>query len=90
MADTTHSKEGPGVSEDVEATITAYPDGPYLVRGSYRIVDVDGHELESGRRTVALCRCGRSGQKPWCDGSHNTTNFRDHTRAPRPDLSSAT
>ena len=90
MGDMSRATDGPGVSEEVEVTITAYPDGPYLVRGSYRIVDIDGNELDSDRRTVALCRCGRSGQKPWCDGSHATANFRDHTRAPRPDPPSQT
>ena len=57
-------------SNDVETTITAYPDGPYLVRGRFRILDVDGNEIAVTQTTVALCRCGRSGQKPWCDGTH--------------------
>lgn len=52
------------------ALITAYPDGPYLVRGTFRIVDEQGNELEVTRRTVALCRCGCSRIKPWCDGTH--------------------
>lgn len=59
------------------ATITAYPDGPLLVRGSYRIIDASGNEVELTRRTVALCRCGRSGQKPWCDGTHKAAGFKD-------------
>lgn len=52
------------------ATITAYEEGPLLVRGSYRIADGNGDALELRRRTVALCRCGRSRIKPWCDGTH--------------------
>lgn len=59
------------------ATITAYPDGPLLVRGSYRIVDASGKEVELTRRTVALCRCGKSSQKPWCDGTHKAAGFKD-------------
>lgn len=66
-------------------TITAYPDGPYLVRGAFRIVDVDGNEIESTRQTVALCRCGRSNQKPWCDSTHKTCNFRDSVRSSQTD-----
>ncbi len=73
------------MSEEPEATITAYPDGPYLVRGTYKILDVDGNEVEVTRRTVALCRCGRSALKPMCDGSHGAANFRDSGRFPRPD-----
>jgi CDGSH-type Zn-finger protein len=65
------------MSQEPEVVITAYPDGPYLVRGAYRIVDVNGDEIELTRRTVALCRCGRSSQKPWCDSSHKSFNFRD-------------
>lgn len=59
-----------------EFEITAYPDGPYLLRGPYRIVDAAGNELAVTRRTVALCRCGRSSLKPWCDSSHKTFDFR--------------
>ncbi|HEX2179160.1 MAG TPA: CDGSH iron-sulfur domain-containing protein [Actinomycetota bacterium] len=72
--------EGAALSSDNEATITAYPDGPYLIRGSYRVLDVDGNELEVARRTIALCRCGRSSQKPLCDGSHRSFNFKDPIR----------
>jgi CDGSH-type Zn-finger protein len=65
------------MSNEPEVVITAYPDGPYLVRGAYKIVDANGNDIELTRRTVALCRCGRSNQKPWCDGSHKSFNFRD-------------
>ncbi|MEA2933155.1 MAG: hypothetical protein QOI56_1940, partial [Actinomycetota bacterium] len=51
----------------------------------FRILDVDGNELAVTQRTVALCRCGRSGQKPWCDGTHRTCNFRDSGLLSRPD-----
>ncbi|HEX2052375.1 MAG TPA: CDGSH iron-sulfur domain-containing protein [Actinomycetota bacterium] len=53
-----------------EALITAYAGGPLLVRGDYVVKDGKGCELPPRRRTVALCCCGRSGIKPWCDGSH--------------------
>ncbi|MGH7930981.1 MAG: CDGSH iron-sulfur domain-containing protein [Candidatus Binatia bacterium] len=69
------------MSQEPEVVITAYPDGPYLVRGAYRIVDANGDEIELTRRTVALCRCGCSSQKPWCDSSHKSFNFRDSTKA---------
>jgi CDGSH-type Zn-finger protein len=51
------------------ATVTVYPDGPLVVRGSFEVRQVDGTELPTGR-TVALCRCGRSALKPLCAGSH--------------------
>ena len=57
-------------------TITPYRDGPLIVRGHFRILDAEGREIDPGRGTVALCRCGRSAIKPFCDGSHTVTGFR--------------
>ena len=57
-------------------TITPYPDGPLIVRGPVRILDSTGSEIDPGRSTVALCRCGRSALKPFCERSHNAVRFR--------------
>jgi CDGSH-type Zn-finger protein len=51
-------------------SVTTHASGPYLVRGSFSIRDDHGQVLAMSRSTVALCRCGRSRQKPLCDGSH--------------------
>jgi CDGSH-type Zn-finger protein len=59
-----------------EATITPYRDGPLLVRGPFRLLDQDGNEIAAGRDTVALCRCGKSRLRPFCDGSHKVVRFR--------------
>ena len=59
-----------------EATITPYRDGPLLVRGPFSLLDQDGNEIEVDRRTVALCRCGKSRLRPFCDGSHKVVRFR--------------
>jgi CDGSH-type Zn-finger protein len=56
--------------------ITAYPDGPLLVRGDVDLRDADGAPIEKRRRTVALCRCGLSTIKPFCDGTHKPAGFR--------------
>lgn len=58
-----------------EASIVACPDGPLLVRGDVEVLDAEGHPLETTRRTVALCRCGGSSIKPWCDGTHKVNGF---------------
>jgi CDGSH-type Zn-finger protein len=58
------------------AVITPYRDGPLVVRGPFRMVDQDGEEIEVTRGTVALCRCGRSRLRPFCDGSHKLTRFK--------------
>jgi CDGSH-type Zn-finger protein len=58
------------------ASITPYRDGPLLVRGPFTLRDQDGNAIEVGRRTVALCRCGRSQRKPFCDGTHKAAGWR--------------
>jgi CDGSH-type Zn-finger protein len=64
-------------------TITAYTDGPLIVRGEVDIVDGSGQPTPRGRRTVALCRCGVSTIKPYCDGTHKLVNFRTDPGLPR-------
>lgn len=61
---------------DSQAVITPYEDGPYLVRGSFVVRDQEGHEIDLSRRTIALCRCGRSRIRPLCDGTHRAVRFR--------------
>lgn len=62
--------------KDERPTITAYPDGPLLLRGDVELVTADGEPIERHRPTVALCRCGLSAIKPFCDGTHKLSNFR--------------
>jgi CDGSH-type Zn-finger protein len=61
---------------DDEVVITPYRDGPLLVRGPFSLQDQDGNVIEVGRKTVALCRCGKSRIRPLCDGSHQLVRFR--------------
>jgi len=56
--------------------ITPYRDGPLLIRGPFTITDQDGRDIETHQGTVALCRCGRSARKPFCDGTHKVVGFR--------------
>jgi CDGSH-type Zn-finger protein len=58
------------------ATITPYEDGPLIVRGDFEMRAPDGTPIEPGRATVALCRCGKSAIKPFCDGIHKAIDFR--------------
>lgn len=46
------------------------PGGPMLVRGDVVIEDGDGNRHRSTRPVTAICRCNKSAQKPWCDGTH--------------------
>ena len=57
-------------------TIRVRRNGPYVVDAEdVRVVDWDGHEYVVERRPVALCRCGASTKKPFCDGTHSKVGF---------------
>ena len=58
------------------ATIRLRKNGPYLVEGDVvKVFDWDGNEYQIERRPVALCRCGASTKKPFCDGTHSKIGF---------------
>lgn len=61
---------------DDDATITPYLNGPYIVRGRFTVMDQDGTPIETQRKTIALCRCGKSQIRPFCDGTHKLIGFR--------------
>jgi uncharacterized Fe-S cluster protein YjdI/CDGSH-type Zn-finger protein len=65
-----------GAQEDAtaETTVEARPNGPLFVRGRLKIVDADGNVIREDTR-LALCRCGASQNKPFCDGSHRRVGF---------------
>jgi uncharacterized Fe-S cluster protein YjdI len=54
-------------------TVTVLENGPYVLRGDLRILR-DGEEIAHLEK-VALCRCGHSANKPFCDGSHKRVGF---------------
>lgn len=58
------------------ARITPYRNGPYLVRGDFVLAGQDGEPIEVRRRTIALCRCGKSRTRPFCDGTHKSIGFK--------------
>ncbi len=63
--------------------INALDDGPYLVKDPVVVVDAEGNEFPSDRETIALCRCGASTNKPFCEGTHSKVGFRAAERAVR-------
>ena len=57
-------------------TIRLRQNGPYVIDDdSVRVVDWNGVEYPAGRKPIALCRCGASTTKPFCDGTHSTIGF---------------
>jgi CDGSH-type Zn-finger protein len=66
-----------------ETTIKAAPNGPYLVTNCQVLENrSDGNRHES-KGTIALCRCGASKNKPFCDGTHAKIGFSDEKSADR-------
>ena len=67
-------------------TIRVRQDGPYLIDDeTVAIVDWNGRAYPIERRPVALCRCGHSQRKPFCDGSHRQARFLASEAAPDAD-----
>lgn len=58
-----------GASILAKATITIRDNGPLLISGDVELVDAEGKVFET-REQFALCRCGLSEKKPFCDGAH--------------------
>ncbi|MDP9018233.1 MAG: CDGSH iron-sulfur domain-containing protein [Candidatus Eremiobacteraeota bacterium] len=65
-----------------EVVIKVRNSGPYLVTGDITLTDADGTIYPAdGRTTIALCRCGGSTTKPFCDGTHSRVGFDAAERA---------
>ena len=65
-------------------TIRCRENGPLVLPATCRIVDHRGNEfpLPQGKELLALCRCGQSRSKPFCDGSHRQSGFQAAELAP--------
>ncbi|MCS7010956.1 MAG: CDGSH iron-sulfur domain-containing protein [Anaerolineales bacterium] len=55
--------------------ILARENGPYLISGEFTYLDVQGNPQKTEGKMIALCRCGQSGNKPFCDGTHKKVGF---------------
>ena len=66
-----------------EVEIKARENGPYRVTGPVKLIDADGNEYDipDDGKPIALCRCGGSTTKPFCDGTHSKTGFQAAERA---------
>ena len=57
----------------MSVTINIRDNGPYVIDGEFKLVDAAGNEIPATKR--ALCRCGGSTNKPFCDGTHSKIGF---------------
>ena len=55
--------------------VKARKNGPYLVDGTAVYLDGKGNQIKTSGSMVALCRCGGSNNKPFCDGTHRKNEF---------------
>jgi CDGSH-type Zn-finger protein len=55
--------------------------GPFLLKGDINLIDADGQTFDTNKPAVALCRCGASGNNPFCDGTHKKIDFESTPRA---------
>ncbi len=78
-------KDGAPVEPELPQDVAVLPGGPIWVRGGVPVVGADGQEWER-RNRVTLCRCGASGNKPFCDGSHMDAALRRALTAKPPSL----
>ncbi len=59
-----------------EVTIKARENGPFLVSGPVTLTDHLGNKFDiTGKENIALCRCGASTRRPFCDGTHKSNGF---------------
>ena len=70
----TYAVDGETIEPDLPVAVAVIPDGPLWVSGGLDVTRSNGTALET-RNRVTLCRCGQSGTKPLCDGSHKEAGF---------------
>ncbi len=69
-----------------EVTIKVRDNGPLLITGPVTIIDADGNvfPVNPAKPNVALCRCGQTKNRPFCDGTHNSCGWAAVERVPAP------
>jgi CDGSH-type Zn-finger protein len=58
-----------------DVTIRPTKNGPLMVEGVVELFDTDGNKIALDKNRIALCRCGASSNKPFCDGTHSQIGF---------------
>lgn len=66
-----------------EVKIRMRANGPFVVEGPVDLVDSDGNAFSTNpdKPVIALCRCGESANRPFCDGAHNKCDFESDEKA---------
>ena len=70
-----------GITIMSEVKVVVRDNGPFLVSGPITVEDAEGNQFDlGGKETIALCRCGASENRPFCDGTHNRCGFESAER----------
>ena len=64
-----------------DVTLTVLDNGPVIVKGDFSVTDGESNPYPK-QQQVAICRCGASANKPFCDGAHVKAGFEAADRAP--------
>ena len=69
-----------------DVTLRLRPNGPIVVEGPFTLIDHEGNKftLPADKPVVALCRCGQSSRRPFCDGTHKSCGWVAPETAPKP------
>ncbi len=69
-----------------DVKIRMRPNGPLVVEGPFELADSRGQAftIPADKPAIALCRCGHSARKPFCDGAHKTSGFVSDEAPPPP------
>ena len=72
------------MADETKPTIMAEKDGSYYIQNARGLIllDSDGNPFEVTDDEIALCRCGQSRNKPFCDDSHVRTGFKSEVKVP--------
>ena len=65
-----------------QTEITVRRNASLKISGDFKLLDADGNEFDlGGRSVIAICRCGHTGNDPFCDGSHKNCDFASDAKA---------
>jgi CDGSH-type Zn-finger protein len=69
-----------------EVRIRMRPNGPLVIEGPFELVDSRGASftIPADKPAIALCRCGESARRPFCDGAHKSCGFESDEAPPEP------
>jgi uncharacterized Fe-S cluster protein YjdI/CDGSH-type Zn-finger protein len=85
-----YSRAGEAEPAPTPTAMVPIHDGPLLVRGDLRVLDPETGGVIAEETRLALCRCGKSENQPFCDNAHRRTHFTEASHIESPARADAT